>query len=117
MSISRKGKQNMASNPREFFQKFPIEPHHEVKETYADFLGLTSFDGSSLRIELLVARMEDPKPPAQPTGQRHIVARLVLSPACAMDLINQMNQIAAQLVQAGLIKMEQGQAKPQQKPN
>jgi hypothetical protein len=34
-----------------------------------------------------------------------------------MDLINQMNQIAAQLVQAGLIKMEQGQAKPQQKPN
>jgi len=117
MSISRKGKQNMASNPRELFQKFPVEPHHEVKETYADFLGLTSFDGSSLRIELLVARMEDPKPPAQPTGQRHIVARLVLSPACAIDLINQMNQIAAQLAQVGLIKMEQGQAKPQQKPN
>jgi hypothetical protein len=53
MSISRKGKQNMASNPREFFQKFPIEPHHEVKETYADFLGLTSFDGSSLRIGIM----------------------------------------------------------------
>jgi hypothetical protein len=107
----------MASTPRDLFQKFPIEPHHEVRETYADFLGLASFDGSSLRIELLAVRMEELKPPAQPTGQRHIVARLVLSPACAIDLINQMNQIATQLVQMGLIKMEQGQAKPQQKPN
>ena len=90
----------------ELYKKFPLVHHHEVQETFVNQLGLFTFDGGTLRMELAVARMNEPKPPAQPTGERHIVARLVMSAPCAIDLINQMQLIAAQLAQAGLIKME-----------
>jgi hypothetical protein len=70
--------------PHEVFKKFPIVPHHELAERFADQLGLTTFDGATLRLEFAVARMEEPKPPAPPTGERHIVCRLVLSAPCAI---------------------------------
>lgn len=105
------------ANPRDIINKFPMQPHHETAEIFSDCLGLTMFDGNTLRLEFAVARMNEPKPPDPPTGERHIVARLALSAPCAIDLINQMQMIANQLAQAGLIKMDQGQAKPGEKPN
>ena len=90
----------------ELYKKFPFVHHHEVQETFVNQLGLFTFDGGTLRMELAVARMNEPTPPAQLTGESHIVARLVMSAPCAIDLINQMQLIAAQLAQAGLIKME-----------
>ena len=107
----------MAGNPRELINKFPMQPHHEVAETFADCLGLTMFDGNTLRLEFAVARLNEPKPPNPQTGERHIVARLALSAPCAIDLINQMQMIANQLAQAGIIKTDQGQAKPQTMSN
>jgi hypothetical protein len=107
----------MPDSSYEMMKKFPIAAHHEVRETFADQIVLTTFDGTTLRIELAVARMEEPKPPAPPKGERHIVCRVVLSVNCTVDLINQLNQLSAQLVQAGLIKMEQGKATPQGKTN
>ncbi len=107
----------MAGIPQDIIKKFPISHHHEVSETFADTMGLTMFDGQNLRLEFSVARMGEPKPPAPPVGERHIVSRLVLTANCAVDLINQMNQIAGQLVQFGFIKMEQGRATPQGKLN
>jgi len=98
--------QQPQQSPHERSKKFPLVHHHEAQETFVDQLGLFTFDGGTLRMELAVARMNEPKPPAQPTGERHIVARLVMSAPCAIDLINQMQLIAAQLAQAGLIKME-----------
>src|SRR5262245_31907527 len=105
----------MASGPHEAFKKFPIEPHHEVREVFADHVGLAAFDGHVLKIELAVARMDEPKPPAQPTGKRHIVCRLALSVDCAVDLMNQVNQIGAQLAKAGIIKKRRANSQP--KPN
>lgn len=96
----------MANDPRELFKKFPVAHHHDIGETFADTLGTMLFDGQTLRLDFTVARMNEPKPPAQPTGERHVVCRLVLSAPCAIDLINQMQQIAAQLAAAGLIKMD-----------
>ena len=107
----------MASSPHEVFKKFPIEPHHEISEIFADHIGLSAFDGHNCKMEFAIARMEEPKPPAQPTGKRHIVARLVLSVECVVDLINHMNSIGAQLVKTGVIKIDQGQATPQPRPN
>ncbi len=107
----------MAENPREYLNKFPMQPHHEIAEIFSDCLGLSMFDGNALRLEFAVARMNGPKPPNTTTGERHIVARLVLSAPCAVDLINQMQMIASQLAQAGLIKTDQGKAKPQTKPD
>lgn len=96
----------MTTDPRELLKKFSLVAHHEVGETFADQLGMTTFDGNTLRIEFAVTRMNEPKPPAQPTGERHVVTRLVLSTPCAIDLINQMQTIAAQLAAAGLIKKD-----------
>jgi hypothetical protein len=98
--------QQPQQSPYELYKKFPLVHHHEVQETFVDQLGLFTFDGGTLRMELAVTQMNEPKPPAQPTGERHIVARLVMSAPCAIDLIKQMQLIAAQLAQAGLIKME-----------
>jgi hypothetical protein len=82
----------------------PINPHHEITETFADQVGTMYFDGTSLRIDLMVTRVEKPTNP--PTGERHVVCRLVLAPRCTVDLINQLNKLSAQLAQAGLLKPE-----------
>ena len=91
-------------DPRELIRKFPIVHHHEVSETFADTIGITSFDGATLRIEFAASRMSETKPPALQTGERHVVCRLVLSAPCAVDLINQMQLIGAQLAAAGFVK-------------
>lgn len=97
-------------SPHEAFKKFPVVPHHEIGETFVDQMGTVSFDGATLRIEFAVARMDELKPGSQPTGERHTVCRLVLSAPCAIDLMNQLQHVAAQLAAAGLIKTES--AKP-----
>jgi hypothetical protein len=83
-------------------EKFPINPHHELPETFADQVGTMYFDGSALRIEFLVTRVEQPSPP--PKEERHVVSRLVLSPRCTIDLINQLNKLSTTLTQSGLFK-------------
>jgi hypothetical protein len=47
------------------------------------------------------------KPNAPITGRRYPACRLVLPPVAAVDLINRMQQIAAALTQAGLVKAAQ----------
>ena len=103
----------MPETTHETMKKFPIAPHYEVRETFADQLGSSLLDGSTLRIEFLVARMEgEAKPPFSPKGERHVVCRLVLTYNCAVDLINQMNHVAAQLAQAGIIKTDAANTTP-----
>ena len=94
---------------QETSRKLPIIPHHEVSETFADQVGAIMFDGSILKIDFVAVRLGAATPPASSTGERHVVARLVLSPGGTVDLINQVKRLADQLTQAGLIKAEQGQ--------
>ena len=82
----------------EMMKKFPLAPHHEVRETFADKLAVTAFDANILRLDLAVGRMEEPTPPK---GERHIVCGLVLTMNCAVDLINQLNHLGTQLAQTG----------------
>jgi len=81
-----------------------INLHHEIHETFADQVGTMYFDGTTLRIDLAVMRVEQPTSP--PTGERHVVCRLFLSPRCAADLINQLNKLSAQLAKVGFFKTE-----------
>jgi hypothetical protein len=105
------------TTPHEQFKKFPLNPHHEVAETFADqFIFMTGGDGT-VRLDLGVARMNEPKPPAHPTGERHVTCRLVLSMNCFIDLLNSVNQLAAGMAASGLIKMEGQKAKPGEKLN
>ncbi len=76
----------------------------ECSETFADAVNSVFFDGQSLRIEFGVTRMDEMKKDAPVTGRRYPACRLVLPPAAAIELINRMQQTAAALEQAGIVK-------------
>jgi hypothetical protein len=76
----------------------------DMAETFADSVTGLMFDGQTLRIEFGVTRFDDVKPNAPITGRRYPACRLVLPPAAAVDLINRMQQIAAALTQAGVVR-------------
>ncbi|HEX3939322.1 MAG TPA: hypothetical protein VHX43_17595 [Xanthobacteraceae bacterium] len=79
----------------------------DMVETFADSITGLIFDGQTLRIELGVTRFDDVKANTAITGRRYPACRLVLPPAAAVDLINRMQQIAAALTQAGVVKQAQ----------
>jgi len=76
----------------------------DMEETFADSITGLIFDGQTLRIEFGVTRFDDVKPNSPISGRRYPACRLVLPPAAAVDLINRMQQIAAALKQAGVVR-------------
>ena len=76
----------------------------DMEETFADSINGLIFDGQTLRIEFGVTRFDEVKTNTPITGRRYPACRLVLPPAAAVDLINRMQQIAAALTQAGVVK-------------
>jgi hypothetical protein len=76
----------------------------DMEETFADSISGLIFDGQTLRIEFAVTRFDEMKANAPITGRRYPACRLVLPPAAAVDLINRMQQIAAALTQAGVVR-------------
>jgi hypothetical protein len=76
----------------------------DLLETFADSITGLIFDGQTLRIEFGVTRFDDVKPDSPVTGRRYPACRIVLPPPAAVDLINRMQQIAAALAQAGIVK-------------
>ena len=91
----------------ELAKRAPLVSHHEVKETFADQMSTVFFDGSTLRIDFAATRLEEPAGAVtaqnEPKRERHIVCRLVLTSGCAVDLINQMKQMADQLAKVGVL--------------
>jgi len=79
----------------------------DCMETFADSINGLAFDGQSLRIEFGVTRLDEVKPDTPISGRRYPVVRLVLTPAAAVELINRMQQTAAALTQAGVVKATQ----------
>src|SRR5215510_7463839 len=78
-----------------------------LTETFADSLTGLVYDGQTLRIEFAVTALDEMKPNAPVTGRRFPACRLVLTPNAAVDLINRMQQVAAALTQAGILKAQQ----------
>jgi hypothetical protein len=76
----------------------------DIEETFADSVTGLMFDGQTLRIEFGVTRFDEVKANAPITGRRYPACRMVLPPAAAVELINRMQQIAAALTQAGLVR-------------
>jgi hypothetical protein len=76
----------------------------DIEETFADSVSGLIFDGQTLRIEFAVTRLDEVKANTPVTGRRYPAGRIVLPPAAAVDLINRMQQIAAALTQAGVVK-------------
>jgi hypothetical protein len=86
----------------------------DMVETFVDSVTGLIFDGQTLRLEFGVTRFDEVKPNAPMTARRYPACRLVLSTVAAVDLINRMQQIAAALTQAGVVKAAQpsGSAPP-----
>ena len=76
----------------------------ECTEAFADSINQLYFDGQSLRIEFGITWLDDMKPNTPITGRRYPATRLALNPTAAVDLINRMQQVAAALTQAGVLK-------------
>jgi len=84
---------------------FRYEDVPELAETFADAIGQWHFDGSTLRVEFLVSRFDDPaEKGATPSGRRRPVTRLVLTAAAAIDMINRCRQMTAALEKAGVLQ-------------
>jgi len=82
----------------------------DMEETFADSITGLIFDGQTLRIEFGVTRFDDVTANTPISGRRYPACRLVLPPAAAVDLINRMQQIAAALTQAGVVRSRGGAA-------
>jgi hypothetical protein len=76
----------------------------EINEVFADAVTGLLFDGQTLRVEVAVTRFDEIRPNMPISGRRYPAARLALSPAAAVDLINRMQQVAAALTQSGTAK-------------
>ena len=94
----------------------PIETEYvdrpEISETFADHVENYIYEGSTLRLEFCVRRIEEIKPPDAPTGRRYPVCRLVLTNDAAIDLFNKLQKLVGAMEQKGLIKRDQPPVTP-----
>jgi hypothetical protein len=97
--------------------KFRYQDMPNLTETFADSIGGWSFDGSTLRMEFLVSRLDALKPGDPATGRAVPVCRLVLTTAAAVELIRASGQITSALVQAGVLRQGDANEAPAGKPS
>src|ERR1700730_9164191 len=100
----------MADEPQR--PKFRYQDMPELSETFADSIGSWSFDGSTLRMEFLVSRLDALKPGGPRTRGAVPVCRLVLTTAAAVELIRASGQITSALMQAGVLRQSEANAAP-----
>jgi hypothetical protein len=91
----------------------------EISETYADSCARVTVEGLNAKLEFAVNRMEDPKPPAPPSGKALTVSRIVIPIPGLVDLHAKLSQIISTLHAQGVIKVAAFPQGPQQsgKPN
>jgi hypothetical protein len=89
---------------------FRYQDAPDLGETFADTVGNWSFDGSTLRMEFLVSRLDPGQPAETPTGRAVPVCRLVLTVAGTVDLLKTCAQITAALAKAGVGKQPTAKA-------
>ena len=75
----------------------------EVAETFADSIQNMYFDGQTLRIEFCTTRLID-QPRGQGVARRLPVARIALTGAAAVELINRTQRVGVALARAGLLR-------------
>lgn len=78
-----------------------------LQETFSDSVRMGFFDGSTVRLELCVTRLDEPSGMEPPSAHRYPVCRLALTPEATVDLFNHVQNLMMALQQAGLVKQEQ----------
>jgi hypothetical protein len=89
----------------------------ELAETFADSVGRWYFDGTTLRIDFLVSRLDPERSAEGHTGRKLPVCRLVLTPSAAVELLFQARRMTAALEKAGLVKKTEGERPTPAKAN
>ena len=88
----------------------PVQPNltyvdrPEISETFADSCARVSVEGFNAKLEFIVTRMDDPKPPAPLTGKALTTCRLVLPLPGVLDLHAKLTQIIGALQAQGALK-------------
>ncbi len=80
----------------------------ELRETFCDSLGISTFDEMTTRITFYIQRVQPPKPPKPPFAKKYPVCRMILTIQATVELANQLNQLIQVLGQQGLVKIEAG---------
>jgi len=75
----------------------------DIHETFVDALGLTTFDGHSMRVELCILRYDQPNPPKPMTARKYTAARLALTPEVTVELFNQLQGMINVMKQQGMV--------------
>ena len=88
----------------------------EVSETFVDSLEKINFDGTSIRMELTVNRLDNPQPSGVPTGRKLTACRLITSPAGLLSIAGALNNLIANLQQQGILKITSSAAPPAEAP-
>jgi hypothetical protein len=76
----------------------------EVSETFANSSRRLTFDGANFHLEFVVNRMDDPAPPAPPTGKQITVCRLVVPLVGAVELRDNLTRLIEALNAQGVIQ-------------
>ena len=83
-----------------------------INETYADTVQGMMFDGQSVRLELCVTRMDEPKKgSAEITGRRQTACRVVLPLSAALDLSSKLGRMMTTLAKRGAERKAKAQGK------
>ena len=91
----------MAQQPqRSTIPKFEYVDLTDLRETYADYVQATAFDGQSVKITFAVTRFEGQEGQSTPSRKRYTACRLVLPVAAAAALSEQLNKLGASIAQA-----------------
>lgn len=98
--------------PRKLEAKIIDRP--DLAETFADAVGPLSFDGNTLRVEFLVARMGANAPAQSPVIHAIPVCRLVLTPRAATELTNRLRGLSEE-IQKQAAKASEGKERKQGK--
>lgn len=88
----------------------------DVGEIYADALETILVDGSALKMEFVVNRLDVPKEGKRAAGRKFPICRLVLPPKGAIELCNKLNQLMTVLEQAGAITRQHPPSTPGSQP-
>jgi hypothetical protein len=77
----------------------------EISETFADSCAGLTVEGLNAKLEFVVNRMDDPKPPTPPSGKAVTTCRLILPIPGLVDLHAKISQILGALQKQGVIQV------------
>jgi hypothetical protein len=88
----------------------------EIADTFVDNLRRAMFDGANVRIEFTISRLDDPQPPALPTGRAITACRIIIPLTGFLAMTKQFEVLINTLHAQGVLRQIQN-TPADRKPN